>query len=170
MSLLVKRASSAWPFFLFFLFSLMSSSTVCHILIQHGFFFLFFGIVIVLFVLCHVLMMIWRPSLRRDLPLNSPGLEGNHQNLPRHHKCSQSQAHGQGEHGFDLVVFHGLDDCSSLWFHISYIEFNQAEGGGGQHTLIIKTRPPPIKQKAARISLGGRVGRYEVGGLRYMRA
>jgi hypothetical protein len=36
-------------------------------------------------------------------------------------------------------------------------------------TLIMKIRPPEIRQNAATISVGGRAGRYEVGGLRYSR-
>lgn len=33
----------------------------------------------------------------------------------------------------------------------------------------MKIRPPEIRQNAAMISVGGRAGRYEVGGLRYNR-
>lgn len=39
--------------------------------------------------------------------------------------------------------------------------------GVGVLTLNMKIRPPEIRQNAAMISVGGRAGRYEVGGLRY---
>lgn len=54
---------------------------------------------------------VWLSGL---LTLHSPCLECNGQNLQGHDECRETQANGEGEHRIDIVIFHGLDDVTSL--------------------------------------------------------
>lgn len=53
-------------------------------------------------------------QLWRLLALQGPCLECNGQNLQSHDEGRETQAHGEGEHRIDFVIFHGLDDVAGL--------------------------------------------------------
>lgn len=105
-----------------------------------------------------------RSQLRPRFLLDSPGLDGNGKNFQCHDESGKSHADGEGEHGVEVVVLDRLDHVTSLEPE-SVSNTPRQFRASVQLTLSMKTKPPEIRQNAAMISVGGRDGRYEVGGL-----
>lgn len=64
-----------------------------------------------------------RRQLRLGLALHSPRLESNGQDSAGHDESRESHAHGEGEHGIQLVVLDGLDNGAGLQKIVSLVAF-----------------------------------------------
>lgn len=92
--------------------------------------------------------------------LDGPGFDGNHDDFPGHDEAAETDGDVEGKHGIEIVPNHDVHDIGGLPELARFLSpFDLSP-----LTLSIKIRPPEIKQKAPINSVGGRAGRYEVGG------
>lgn len=76
-----------------------------------------------------------RRQLRLGLALHCPRLESNGQDSAGHDKSREAHAHGEGEHGVQLVVLDGLDNGAGLQKIVSLSAFsNKRDTRGYLHS------------------------------------
>lgn len=97
-----------------------------------------------------------------------PTLQGDDQDGPCHQQADQARGDREHEHGVQAVVVH-CDDGVAALSDLCQQEAVNTVVCRETPTLAIKSTPPEMRPKAVSNSVGGREGKIDRGGFRYIK-